>query len=301
MSLCNTRKTAGERTAVHRLVLLLGLLSGAAVCAAQAVPSAPDALSGAQAQALVDHALANELHAAQDHGVPMRYALRKSSPRITTAKEIIETKDGAVARLVSINDQPLSAADEQKEQARLDALLADPSLQHHRKQAEDTDTGRALKVLRALPQAFLYQYAGSADMPSGKVEKFTFKPNPVFSPPDLETEVLTAMSGAIWIDPAQARVTRLDGHLDQDVDFGWGFLGLLHKGGWIAIEQADVGGGQWRAVRFQMQMTARVFFRTRVFDTTEDETQFAPVPAGLGYAQAIQMLLSGAGGNNTGR
>ena len=56
----------------------------------------------------------------------MRYRLRKTSPRLTSTKEIFETKDGAVARLILINDKPLSAADEQKEDARLDALLERP-------------------------------------------------------------------------------------------------------------------------------------------------------------------------------
>lgn len=290
-----------ERPAVHRLILLVCLLSGPAACAAQLPAPAPDALSPGQAQALVGPALANELRAAQDASHPMRYRLRKSSARLTSTKVIIETRDGAVARLVSINGSPLSAADDQKEQARLDALLADPSLQRHRKQSEDTDTGRALKVLRALPQAFLYQYAGPADTPAGRVEKFTFKPNPAFNPPDLETEVLTAMAGEIWIDAAHERVARLEGHLQEDVDFGWGILGQLKKGGWIVIEQAEVGGGQWRTVRFQMQMSGRLFFRTRIFDTTEEETQFEPVPPGLGYAQAIQMLLSGADSNSGGK
>ena len=87
----------------------------------------------------------------------MRYRLRKSSPRLSSTKEIFETKDGAVARLVAINDRPLSPADEQKEQARLDGLLSDPSRQRHRKQSEDEDTARAMKVLRALPNAFIYQ------------------------------------------------------------------------------------------------------------------------------------------------
>ena len=31
----------------------------------------------------------------------MRYRLRKSSPRLTSTKEIVETKDGDVARLVA--------------------------------------------------------------------------------------------------------------------------------------------------------------------------------------------------------
>jgi hypothetical protein len=91
------------------------------------------------------------------------------------------------------------------------------------------------------------------------------------------------------------RVTRLEGHLQQDIDFGWGVLGRLNKGGWIVIEQADVGGHQWRIVRFQMVMSGRVLFKNKSFDTVEEQTQFEPLPAGLGYRQAIQMLRSGMG------
>ena len=81
---------------------------------------------------------------------------------------------------------------------------------------------------------------------------------------------------------------RLEGHLQQDVDFGWGILGRLNKGGWIVIEQADVGEHQWRIVHFKMSMSGRVVFKTKVFDTTEDQSQFAPVPVELTYKQAIR-------------
>ena len=229
----------------------------------------------------------------------MRYRLRKSSPRFTSTKEIVETRDGSVARLVAISDQPLRQDDELREQARLDGLLADANRQRHRKQNQDDDTGRALKVLRALPKAFLYRFEGSAAGATGKVEKFTFRPNPAFSPPDLETQALTAMSGELWVDAAQERVARLEGHLERDVDFGWGILGRLNKGGWIVIEQADVGGGQWRIVRFQMVMSGRVLFKTKSFDTVEVESDFVPVPVGLSYRQAIQMLRAGAGNNSS--
>ncbi|MFZ0338141.1 MAG: hypothetical protein WAL45_08930 [Terracidiphilus sp.] len=241
-------------------------------------------------QALVDRVLANELNAAQDASHPMRYLLRKTSPRLTTTKEIMETRDGEVARLIAINDKPLSAADESNEEARLNELLGDPGRQRRRKQAEDEDAGRALNVLRAMPRAFLYQDAGPGQGPTGKVERFTFRPNPAFSPLYLETEVLPAMAGEIWIDPVRLRVVRLQGHLQQDVDFGWGILGRLNKGGWIVIEQADVGGGQWRTVRFQMQMSGRVVFKTRVFDTAEEQTNYAPLPQGMGYQKAIEIL-----------
>ena len=231
----------------------------------------------------------------------MRYQLRKTSPRLSTTKEILETNDGEVARLIAVNGQPLTPNAETNEQARLNALLGDPGRQRRRKQAEDEDAGRALNVLRALPSAFLFQDAGPADGPTGKVEKFTFRPNPKFAAMNLETEVLPAMTGEIWIDPVHLRVARLEGHLQQDVDFGWGILGRLNKGGWIVIEQADVGPNmgpdtgidQWRTVRFQMQMSGRVVFKNRVFDTTEEQTHYAPLPTGMSYQRAIQALLSG--------
>jgi hypothetical protein len=241
-------------------------------------------------QAFVQRALAAELRAAQDHDHPMRFLLRKTSPRLTTTKDMLETKDGLVARLVSINDKPLSAEDEEKEEARLNALLNDPNLQQHRRQSEEQDTGRALKVLRALPRAFLYEFEGTD--PSGAVEKFRFHANPDFSPPDLETQVLTQMSGELWVDPVRERVTHLDGHLLQDVDFGWGILGRLNKGGWISLDQADVGENQWRVVHFKMSMTGRVLFKTRSFDTTEDESRFVPLTPGLDYRKAIEILRS---------
>jgi len=239
---------------------------------------------------IVTRALGNELKALQDAGHPMQYRLRRSTPRLTSTKQIIETKDGAVARLLTVNDNALSTEDRQKDDARLDALLADPSRQRRRKQTEQDDTGRALKVLRALPKAFLYEYAGSETNAGITLEKYSFTPNPKFNSSDLELMVLTAMSGTLTVDATHERVARLEGHVQRDVDIGWGILGRLNKGGWVTIEQADVGGGLWRIVRFQMAMTGRVFFKTRSFDTLEEQSQFAPVPVAMTYQQAIQML-----------
>jgi len=280
---------------VPRLLPLLLLLLPAAAAAGKPLPAVSPALTPAQSQALVERALAAELRAARDAGHPMRYRLRKSSPRLTSTKEIVETRDGAVARLVLIGDQPLSQADEEREEARLDGLISDPGRQRHRKQGEEGDIGIVLKLLRMLPQAYLYQYAGAGTGLAGSAEKFSFRPNPNFSPPDMESQALTAMSGEIWIDAAQERVTRLEGHLQQDTDYGWGILGRLDKGGWIVLEQAEVGGGQWRIVRFQMKMNLRVLFKNRYIDTTEEMTQYAPAPARLDYRQAIRMLRAGAG------
>lgn len=238
-------------------------------------------------------ALANELRYARDAEHPMHYVLRKSSPRLTQTKDIYETRDGGVARLIAVNDQPLSAEDAAREEARLNLLLSNPDRQKHRKQNEEQDAARALRVLRALPLAFMYEYKGMSGGPEGPVAKYSFRPNPRYDPPDMETEVLVSMEGDIWIDIGQERVARLEGHLVRDVDFGWGLLGRLYKGGWITIDQSAVSGNQWRVVRFQMDMTGRVLFKTKRFETVEETSHYEPLPVGMTYAQAIQKMRNG--------
>lgn len=242
--------------------------------------------------AFVKRVLATELSRAQDTDHPMRYTLHKASPRFSSTKEIFETKDGAVARVVAVNDKPLSMEDARREQERLNALLSDPGRQRRRKEAQDDDLARILKVLRAFPDAFTFNYTGSGVGPTGRVQKFAFQPNPGFAPPDLETEVLTAMAGEIWIDVSDERVARLEGHLLHDVDFGWGILGRLNRNGWIAIEQSNVGNHQWRVVRFQMEMSGRIVVKNKTFETVEEQTNYSPVPVELGYVQAIHILKS---------
>ena len=281
---------SGVAIAVRGLFFLFCLLFLSVPGRGQAAAPGSGFLTPARAHDLVARALANEIRATESPGPPMSFWLRRSTPRLTTTKKIVETSEGDVARLISVNGKPLDAAAEQREAARLVGLLSDPSRQMDRKQSEDADTARALKVLRALPTAFLYQYTGSGGGPAGELERFTFKPNPAFNPSDIELHVLTAMTGDLWIDPAAERVVRLEGRLQHGVDFGWGILGHLNKGGWIRIEQADVGDHHWRTVRLELKMTGRVLFFTKVYDTEEEESHFSLLPADVNYHQAIQML-----------
>jgi hypothetical protein len=269
------------------LMILTASFAGAALNAQQ-VP----ALSSAETQDMVQRVLHVELEAALDTSHPMQYKLHKVSPRLATTKLIVETKDGDVARLVSVNDQPLDADGQQAEEARLQGLLADPNLQRHRQEREQGDTERARKVMQALPDAFLYSYAGIVETPHGPSYRFTFQPNPKFDPEDIEAQVLKAMAGELWIDVAQQRVTRLQGKRLHAVDYGWGILGKLDEGGTLLLEQADVGNHQWRTFHMVLIMNARVVFKSIKLDTTLELSQFKPVVSGMSYQQAIQILNS---------
>ncbi len=220
----------------------------------------------------------------------MRYRLRKASPRMTTTKWIVETRDGDVAHLVAWNDQPLSPQRNELEEERLRSLVADPGLQRHREQREAVDTERLRKIIHALPDAFVYRYAGVIDTTDGPAYRLTFQPNPSFDPFDLETQVLKGMAGELWINAAAQRVVRLQCTRIRDVDYGLGLFAKLDQGGTLLIEQHPTGQQQWRITRMVLQMNARVLFREIQLDTTLEMTEFAPVPPAMDYRAGIALL-----------
>jgi hypothetical protein len=242
--------------------------------------------------ALVRAASWNELHATNSTH-PFRFRLRKQDENGSTTKDIIETRDGDVARLVAVNDKPLTADRAATERARLDNLLAHPELQIHRHKKEKEDSNRENEMVRLLPDAFLYTYRGIVDTPSGPAWNLSFQPNEKFIPPDREAEVYHGMAGELWIDCAQKRLARMDAHLVVDVNFGWGVIGRLYKGGTILVIQKDVGDNHWETSHLKLNLTGKILMiKSLVIQSTEDGSDYKPVSNTLTYQDAIRILES---------
>ena len=253
---------------------------------AQTFPPASDVV------ALVRRASQNELHSSAPP-YPVRYKLRKQDDKGITTKEIVETKDGDVARLIARNDKPLSPDEDKAELDRLNNLLAHPEIQEHRHKREQEDSGRADEMTRLLPDAFLYTDLGTVPGPNGPARRLAFKPNPGFRPPDREAEVYHGMEGELWLDEGQERIVKLDAHLIDDVNFGWGVLGKLYKGGSLSIEQKDVGHRHWEATLLKLNLTGMALMvKSLSFQTTETSTGFEPVPLNMSYQDAVHLLES---------
>jgi hypothetical protein len=268
--------------------LILGFLLPALLAVASAAQSgnaAPGTTPDDQS-ALLARAVANEVAALADSSHPMRYHLRKVSPRLTTVKAIIETRDGDVARLLSRDNAPLSAEDKQKEEDRLNQLSADASRQGHRQEREASDIDKFTKILRALPTALIYKYSRN----EGGQSVYSFVPDPKFQPQNFEEQLLTGMEGELWLDTKAERVTKLSGKLVKDVDYGWGIIGQIDKGAALLIEQKEISPGLWRATRLIIKANYRVVYKSRSSDATLELSDFSPVQQGLDYRTAIQML-----------
>jgi hypothetical protein len=242
--------------------------------------------------ALVRRAIQNREAAAKTHR-PLRYHLRKTDDHRDTTKDIIETDQGAVARLIAINNQPLPPEANQAELDRLDTLANHPEIQEHRHQREQKDTARVNRLMRLLPDAFLYSNQGTAPCPSSGAtcHHLTFSPNPTFEPPDVEANIFRGLAGDLWIDQAQERLTRLDAHVIANVDFGWGLLGKLDKGGTIQLEQSDIGNNDWQLTTLKLNLKGKaLMLKSLDIHLTEQATHFSQVPPGTDYRKAIQLL-----------
>jgi hypothetical protein len=252
------------------------------------------------AAALVRRAIQNREAAAKTHR-PLRYLLHKTDDHRDTApdttKDIIETDQGAVARLIAINNQPLTPEADQAELDRLNTLANHPEIQEHRHQREQKDADRVNRLMRLLPDAFLYRDQGTTPCPSSGAtcHHLTFSPNPTFEPPDVEANIFRGLAGDLWVDQAQERLTRLDAHVIANVDFGWGILGKLDKGGTIQLEQTDIGNHDWELTTLKLNLKGKaLMLKSLDIQLTEQAIHFSPVPEGTDYHKAIRLLTRSA-------
>jgi hypothetical protein len=259
---------------------------------AEAASSTAWDLAKSDPHALVQAAIENEIKHSYGHHPPVRYRLRKTTRNTDTTKVIVETSEGGVARLVAIHNQPLDTTQTQTELQRLHQLASDTATQQHRRHNEERDAARITGVMRLLPEAYLNQFEGSVRTPNGLAIRLTFAPNPHFSPPTLESRILTGIRGEIWIDPTDLRVVRIEGHLFRGVDYGWGILGTLYPGGTIRIDQATTPECGWQLSHLTLNMTGKeLMLKSLRVVIDETATDYHPVPAGWKYTDAIAWLL----------
>lgn len=241
---------------------------------------------------LVREAVKQELAHNAGRTERFRYRMKKVTPEGTQVKEYVETDAGTVGRLVSLNDQPLTPDQQAKETARLQGLVANPSLQADRQRKQKEDETRVTRMVGALADAFNYEYDGTETGKNGdELIRLRFQPNPNYDPPTRELKVYQGMQGKMWIAASTHRMVRLEATLFRDVEFGWGILGRLYKGGHFDIGQTDIGEGRYETTYMNLDFTGKVMmFKSLKIRDTETLSDFHRIPDNLTLAQGVEML-----------
>jgi hypothetical protein len=247
----------------------------------QSVPNSP-----VSANDLVRRVVTNELTSQDDHTNWM-YRLEKEQYGKKQVEEIVETKEGSLSRLLSVNGLPLTPKQQMEEDERVRELMANRSAQQKLRRSLDAENLQGRRLFKMLPDAFVFSYAGG----DGNLVKLSFRPNPSFRAPSLEARVFHDMEGEMWVDCKQERLAGFDGHLTQAVKFGFGLLGHLDKGGHFEVRQAEVVPGHWDMTTLSLEMTGRaLLFASIGVQKKENHQDFHRVPDDLTLTQAADIL-----------
>ena len=245
---------------------------------------------------LVKAAVANEF-AASNGSAKHMFLSRKKTPKGTQTHLYVETDVAMAGMLVALNDQPLTPEQEQAEEGHLAWLVNNPDQLRKKQAREKEDNDRSMRILKALPDAFHYEYDGTATGlanvggPGAELVRLRFKPNPGYVPPSRMEEVLTGMEGTLLIDPQAKRLAEIDGTLFRDVTFGWGIVGRLDKGGSFVVRQADVGEGSWEITEMHLDIKGRILLvKSLTYVSDEVFSEFRRMPDHLSFAEGAKGL-----------
>jgi hypothetical protein len=238
---------------------------------------------------LVRSALQNQMKD-NSHTQLFTWKERKSRAHGTEVEHLVDTPNGTVSRVMLIDDKPLSPEQQRDEQERI-RKMRDPAQMRRKLKEQEEDNERTRKMLSTIPDAFDFTYLDSVTAANGhKLTRIKFAPHPGFNPPSRESMVFTAMQGEMVVDETACRLAKIDGTLFKDVEFGWGILGRLYKGGRFFVEEAEVTPSHWDTTRMILHFDGKaLFFKSIHIDDNETSWDFEPVPP-MSVEQALDFL-----------
>ena len=121
------------------------------------IPARSQSGAGNQVSAndLARRVITNELKFQDDHTNWM-YLLEQEQYRKKQVQEIVETKEGSLRRLLSIDDRPLTAKQQKEEDQRVQELMTSRSAQLKLQRALDAEILQGRRLFKMLPDAFVF-------------------------------------------------------------------------------------------------------------------------------------------------
>ena len=240
-------------------------------------------------------AAANELTALHHPGSYLRYRMHVHDEKGDQVRDVIESKDGSVARLIQKNGKPLTPDEDQAERERLEKMIASPSDYFRHVKNEESGRKIADSMIRLMPDAMIFTY--TPDQPQSGTNwsapelVMDYEPDPKWKPPTTTSAALTGLKGRMWLDAKTRQLVRMEGTIFQGVNFGWGMLAHIYPGGKLVLEQTNAGGQRWIFTHFTEQLSVRALMvKTLNVRSNVDAEAFQTISS-MSYQDAIRTLL----------
>lgn len=224
-----------------------------------------------------------------------QYRVQQKIGHQTFVKYQVETEHGPIFRVLEKDGQRLDGKQQQEEDARLNNLLNSPRALEKNREDHLQDEERLQRLTKLMPEAFLYEADGP---PSGDLLTLKFRPNPAFKPPTYEARVFHGMAGTMVVNQRLKRFVAMHGTVIDRIDFGYGLLGYVDKGGHFDIHREQVSDKHWKTDLVSVHVSGRVIlFRSVSKDHYEARSQFQPLETTISLAEAKRLLDQAASEN----
>ena len=263
------------------------LLVTLAMLAASSISLAQNAQTPPSLEQLVKDVAWNELRDRERDSF-WQYRVQQKIGQETFVKYQVETGHGPIYRVLEKNGQHLDGKQQSEEEARLNSLLNSPRALEKNREDHLQDEERLQRLTKLMPEAFIYEADGP---PSGDLLTLKFRPNPAFKPPTYEARVFHGMAGTMVVNQRLKRFVAMHGTVIDRIDFGYGLLGYVDKGGHFDLHREQVSDTHWKTDLVNVHVSGRVIlFRSVSKDHFEARSQFQPVETTISLAEAKRLL-----------
>jgi hypothetical protein len=238
----------------------------------------------------------NEIPIIEHRDTYLRYQMHIIDEKGNQLRDVIESRDGTVARLIKRDDRPLTADEDSAEHQRLNDLMASPAAYQKHESNDIAGKKRAVDLIRMLPDAMTFAYTpGQPQIESAAGEQVVidFKPNSEWHPPTMTAEALTGLQGRVWIDRKTRHMVHMEGEIFQSVNLGWGMLARIYPGGHLTLDQTPTSNGpRWIFAHFTEQITIRALMIKTIHQNANVSTAAYQAIGPMTYQDAIRTLLA---------
>ena len=179
-------------------------------------------------------------------------------------------------RLIRIDGRPIDPAQLAKndEKHRRDVLAqVNESEDTRRKRERENGKLRAeeRQVIDEIFSLYDIRVVGRETLNGYPTIVATLEPRPKYAPKTDDARVMKKFRVRAWVHETDYQVVKIDAEAIEDLTFGWGIIGRLHKGARAVFERRKVNDEVWLPARVRLTGTGRAaLFRKFAIDSVTE-------------------------------
>ena len=189
------------------------------------------------------------------------------------AWETIVLEGRPFRRMLARDGKPLSAAEQKKEQEKLDRAAArldkETPAEKQRQAAEyEKSRRREREFLLEIPEVFNFRLEGEQKIDGEDTWLISGDPKSGYHAKSREGAAMLKVHGKIWIAKAGYQWVRVEAETTGTISFGW-FVARLNPGAKLVFEQGRINGEVWMPKREFVSGSGRLGLVKRIAEDEE--------------------------------